>query len=123
MLNERLARVAWALIFVGFNVAFFTMFIVGVRGMPRRYAEYLPRFHQENVISTIGSFLLAAGIGLLFWNLFQGLRKGPRAPGNPWRALSLEWQTSSPPDTENFHEIPEVTDWPYGYGKPQGPAA
>ncbi|MBP2676014.1 MAG: cytochrome oxidase subunit, partial [Deltaproteobacteria bacterium] len=95
MLNERLARVAWALIFVGFNVAFFTMFIVGVRGMPRRYAEYLPRFHQENVISTIGSFVLAAGIALLFWNLFQGLRKGVRAPGNPWRALSLEWQTPS----------------------------
>ena len=55
MLNEKVARVAWALIFVGFNVTFFTMFIVGVRGMPRRYAEYLPKFHVENVISTIGS--------------------------------------------------------------------
>jgi len=123
MLNEKVARIAWALVVVGFNVTFFTMFIAGVRGMPRRYAEYLPRFHAENVISTAGAFLLAIGILVLFWNLWQGLRKGARAPGNPWRALSLEWQTASPPDTENFHEIPEVTDWPYGYGKPKGPAA
>jgi len=50
------------------------------------------------------------------WNFVQGLRKGTPAPGNPWRALSLEWQTPSPPDTENFHEIPQVDDWPYGYG-------
>ena len=62
MLNEKVARVAWALIFVGFNVTFFTMFIVGVRGMPRRYAEYLPKFQVENMISTIGSAVLAVGI-------------------------------------------------------------
>ncbi len=123
MLNEKTARVAWGLIFLGFNVTFLTMFVAGVRGMPRRYAEYLPRFQTENLISTVGSFLLAAGILLMFWNLVQGLRKGAAAPGNPWRALSLEWQTASPPETENFHRIPEVTDWPYGYGTRKGPAA
>ena len=116
MLNEKVARVAWALIFVGFNVTFFTMFIVGVRGMPRRYAEYLPKFHTENVISTIGSVVLALGILVMCWNFLQGFRKGAKAPSNPWRALSLEWKTASPPDVENFHEIPQVTDWPYGYG-------
>jgi cytochrome c oxidase subunit 1 len=123
MLNERVARIAWAMVVLGFNVTFFTMFIAGVRGMPRRYAEYPVRFHTENVISTVGSFLLAAGVLVLFWNLLQGLRKGAKAPENPWRALSLEWQTGSPPITENFHDIPTVTDWPYGYGKPKGPAA
>jgi cytochrome c oxidase subunit 1 len=116
MLDEGRARLAWALVFVGFNVTFFTMFIVGVRGMPRRYAEYLPRFQTENVISTIGSAVLALGILVMAWTFVQGLRKGEKAPGNPWRALTLEWQVGSPPPTENYHEIPQVTDWPYGYG-------
>ncbi|MHB8782083.1 MAG: cytochrome c oxidase subunit I [Desulfobacteria bacterium] len=123
MLNEKVARAAWALIFVGFNVTFFTMFIVGVRGMPRRYAEYLPKFQLENVISTIGSAVLALGILVMCWNLLQGLRKGVPAPANPWRALTLEWRAASPPETENFHEIPVVTDGPYGYGKPKRPVA
>jgi len=119
MLNEKVARIAWALIFVGFNVTFFTMFIAGTRGMPRRYAEYLPKFQLENLISTIGSAVLAAGILVMCWNFLQGLRKGAPAPANPWRALSLEWKAASPPDTENFDEIPAVTEWPYGYGTPK----
>jgi cytochrome c oxidase subunit 1 len=116
MVNEKVARAAWALIFVGFNVTFFTMFVAGTRGMPRRYAEYLPKFQVENTISTIGSAVLAAGILVMCWNFVQGLRKGAPAPANPWRARSLEWQAASPPETENFHEIPVVTEWPYGYG-------
>ena len=119
MLNEKVARAAWALIFVGFNVTFFTMFVVGVRGMPRRYAEYLPKFQVENVISTIGSAVLALGILVMCWNFLQGLRKGAPASADPWRALSLEWRAASPPETENFHEIPVVTEWPYGYGTPK----
>jgi cytochrome c oxidase subunit 1 len=119
MLNEKVARIAWALIFVGFNVTFFTMFIAGTRGMPRRYAEYLPKFQLENLISTIGSAVLAAGILVMCWNFLQGLRKGAPATANPWRALSLEWKAASPPDTENFHEIPHVAEWPYGYGTPK----
>jgi cytochrome c oxidase subunit 1 len=119
MLNEKVARIAWALVFIGFNVTFFTMFIVGTRGMPRRYAEYLPRFHTENVISTIGSAVLAVGILVMCWNFLQGIRKGAPAPADPWRALSLEWRAASPPETENFHEIPAVTEWPYSYGTPK----
>jgi cytochrome c oxidase subunit 1 len=87
--------------------------------MPRRYAEYLPKFQIENLISTIGSAVLAAGILVMCWNFLQGLRKGAPAPANPWRALSLEWHAASPPDTENFHEIPVVTEWPYAYGTPK----
>jgi cytochrome c oxidase subunit 1 len=116
LLNEKVARVAWVLVFLGFNVTFFTMFIVGVRGMPRRYAEYLPKFHTENVVSTIGSAILAAGILVMVWNFVQGLRNGAKAGANPWRSLTLEWRAASPPETENFHEIPQVDDWPYGYG-------
>jgi cytochrome c oxidase subunit 1 len=119
MLNEKIARLAWALVFIGFNVTFFTMFIVGTRGMPRRYAEYIPKFHTENVISTIGSAVLAVGILVMCWNFLQGLRKGAPAPADPWRALSLEWRAASPPETENFHEIPVVTEWPYSYGTPK----
>src|SRR5512139_1020962 len=119
MLDEGRARIAWALVFVGFNVTFFTMFIVGVRGMPRRYAEYLPRFQTENVVSTIGSAILALGILVMVWNFVQGLRKGAKAEANPWRSLTLEWQVASPPPAENFHEIPQVAAWPYGYGTPK----
>ncbi len=117
MLSERLARVAWATVFVGFNVTFFTQFFLGYHGMPRRYAQYLPKYQGLHVVSTAGAFLLAAGTLLLFANLLWSLRRGAPAPGNPWRALSLEWQTPSPPPTENFPETPTVTDWPYGYGK------
>src|SRR5512145_2978161 len=119
MLDEKKARLAWALVFLGFNLTFFTMFIAGTRGMPRRYAEYLPKFHTENVISTVGSAILALGILVMVWNFLQGLRKGAKAEANPWRSLTLEWQVASPPPAENFHEIPQVADWPYGYGTPK----
>jgi cytochrome c oxidase subunit 1 len=116
MLDEKKARLAWALVFLGFNLTFFTMFIAGTRGMPRRYAEYLPKFHTENVISTVGSAILALGILVMVWNFLQGLRKGAPAPSEPWRSLTLEWRAASPPETENFHDIPQITEWPYGYG-------
>lgn len=116
-MNEKVAKIAWAIIFVSFNATFFNMFILGYRGMPRRYAEYLPEYQFQHVISTIGSFVLAFGFLLMFWNIIQGLRKGEKAESNPWNAIGLEWETSSPPITENFEELPEVDDWPYSYGK------
>ena len=115
MLSERLAKVGWLLTFVGFNVTFFNMFILGYRGMPRRYATYPAQFQSQHIISTVGAFVLAAGIGVLVYNLLVSLRKGAVAPANPWRALTLEWQVPSPPPTENFEEIPFVKDWPYEY--------
>ena len=117
MLSEKLARVGWALIFVGFNVTFFVQFILGFEGMPRRYAEYPARFQPLNIVSTVGSWLLAVGILVMFWNFVRGLTRGAPAAANPWGGLTLDWATSSPPTTENFEEIPTVTDWPYGYRK------
>jgi len=117
MASERLARVAWWFIFIGFNVTFFTMFILGLKGMPRRWAEYPPQYQDLHIVSTVGSWVLAIGVFIMFWNFAYNLFRGRPAPANPWRGLTLEWQTSSPPQTENFAEIPVVTDWPYGYGK------
>jgi cytochrome c oxidase subunit 1 len=120
MLSEKLARIAWAFIFVGFNVTFFTMFILGMEGMPRRWAEYPPRLQPLHIVSTVGSWILAAGVAIMFANFIRNLYAGRPAPDNPWRGLTLEWQTPSPPHTENFEEIPVVNDWPYGYGKKTG---
>jgi len=116
MLNEGWAKSAWWLIVTGFNVTFFPMFILGMQGMPRRYAEYPAKYQPLNVIATVGSWFLAVGIVIMFANFIKSLRNGPIAPANPWQGLTLEWQTSSPPPEENFHEIPTVTDWPYSYG-------
>jgi cytochrome c oxidase subunit I len=116
MLGEKLARIGWALIFVGFNVTFFTQFILGFEGMPRRYAEYPAKFQSLNILSTVGSWILAAGILAMVWNFVRGLR-GEKAPANPWGAQTLDWRVSSPPPTENFEEIPTVTDWPYAFRK------
>jgi cytochrome c oxidase subunit 1 len=117
MLNEKTAKTAWALVLVGFLVTFFNMFILGFRGMPRRWATYPPRFQSEHIISTVGSWILAAGILIMFYNFIRCLKKGEKAPPNPWNGLTLEWQVPSPPPTENFETIPIVTDWPYGYPK------
>jgi cytochrome c oxidase subunit 1 len=113
MYNHKVATVAWAFLFAGFNILYFSMKIVGLRGMPRRYYDYLPEFQTLNQVATVGSWIMAAGIILLFVNLFHGMRKGPRVGANPWRGATLEWLTTSPPPTENFEIIPEVTHGPY----------
>ncbi len=115
MLDERLARLGWLLIIVGFNVTFFTQFIMGFQGMPRRWATYPPQFQPLNIVSTVGSWLLAAGFLITFANFIRGLVRGAPAPANPWKGLTLEWQVPSPPPTENFEAIPTITAWPYGY--------
>ena len=70
-----------------------------------------------NIVSTVGSWILAVGIFIMTVNLIVGLIRGEKAPQNPYGSLSLEWQVPSPPPHENFEEIPHVTDWSYGYGK------
>jgi cytochrome c oxidase subunit I len=117
MFNERVAKIAFAFIFVGFNVTFFPQFILGTEGMPRRYYDYLPKYQPLHELSTIGSWILAIGMFLMAINLIRGLYNGLKAPENPYGSLSLEWQVPSPPPHENFEEIPLVTDWTYGYGK------
>jgi cytochrome c oxidase subunit 1 len=120
MFNERVAKIAWFIIFIGFNVTFFTMFILGVEGMPRRWAEYPARYQPLHILTTVGSWILAAGSIIMLINFIRGLYGGAPAPENPWQGRTLEWRTTSPPQTENFEEIPVVTQWPYSYGKEQG---
>jgi len=115
MYDERLAKIAAVVLFVGFNTLYFSLFIAGYQGMPRRYYDYLPKFNTPNLISTIGSWVLAAGLLIMFANLIRSIRRGPVAPSNPWESATLEWQTTSPPPAENFEKIPEVTKGPYTY--------
>ncbi len=116
MYNETLAKIAAVLIFVGFNVTFFTQLVMGAQGMPRRYYDYVDKFTQLHQISTVGSWILAAGLFLVLgygiWSLFNG----EKAPANPWGAATLEWtNVSSPPDPHNFKRTPLVTRGPYDF--------
>jgi cytochrome c oxidase subunit 1 len=112
MYSERWGRIAATLLFIGFNVTFFTQFVMGSKGMPRRYYNYVPRFHPYHVISTIGAYLMAVSLVTMAVYLLVSLRRGRRAPANPWGSATLEWQCASPPPHDNFAEPPEVRD-PY----------
>ncbi len=113
--EEHLAKLGWTLLFIGFNMLYFSMFVVGWEGMPRRYYDYLPKFNGPNLVATIGSWILAMGLIVLFYNLIHSLVAGEEAGDNPWKAASLEWQTSSPPPTENFPVQPVMTKGPYDF--------
>jgi cytochrome c oxidase subunit 1 len=115
MYNEMLAKVACGIIFVGFNMTFFTQFFLGSQGMPRRYYTYLDQFQPLHAFSTYGSWVLGAGLFLTLYVFVQSLLSGEKAPKNPWGARSLEWETESPPPTENFHRTPVVTHGPYDF--------
>lgn len=115
MYNIRLANIAWGILFFGFNVLYFPLFVIGIQGMPRRYFDYLPQFHTGHFISTIGAFILIIGIILMIYNLIRNRNRGEIAPANPWKGSTLEWKIPSPPSLENFDEIPEITGKPYQY--------
>ncbi len=115
MYNFKRANIAWAIIFVGFNLLYFPQFILGFQGMPRRYFDYLPQFQTGEVISTIGGIILVSGFIFMVYNLVMGVRKGEPAPANPWNGSTLEWQIPSPPPTENFDEVPVIKKNPYDY--------
>jgi cytochrome c oxidase subunit 1 len=110
------ARLAAAIIFVGFNLTFFPQYMLGFLGMPRRLAIYPPEFQVLNVMSSAGASILAVGYVIPLVYLIWSMRYGPVAGPNPWGAKGLEWTTPSPPPTENFEEIPEVTEEAYAYG-------
>ncbi len=116
MYPETSAKMASILVFIGFNVTFFTHLILGSQGMPRRYYDYISEYETLHTISTIGSYILGVG---LFWVLgtwIWGFLKGPKAPQNPWGAATLEWtHATSPPDPHNFHHTPIVTRGPYDF--------
>ena len=114
MYSERAGIVSAVLVFAGFHLTFVPQFLMGIGGMPRRYATYPPAFAGQNRLSTIGAFVLAAGLGLALAGLLASLRRGRCAPSNPWGAASLEWTTPSPPAHDNFDHRPHGTA-PYDF--------
>ncbi len=112
MYSEKWGRIGAALVFVGFNVTFFTQFVMGSHGMPRRYYNYLPQFTVYHQISTVASYVLALGFFIIAWYLLKSLKSGEPAPANPWGAATAEWQTPSPPPHDNFRTEPVIGD-PY----------
>jgi cytochrome c oxidase subunit 1 len=119
MYNEKLGMIACTLVFIGFNMTFFTQFMLGSKGMPRRYWDYsgpewsegtTALFQRYHVISTIGSYIMAIGFFLTAFYLLHSLFRGRKAPANPWGGRSLEWQCSSPPPHDNFAVTPRVGD-------------
>ena len=113
---EGWAKFAALLVFVGFNLTFFPQFLLGYLGMPRRYHMYPDEFQVLNVMSSAGASILALGYLIPLVYLLWSLRYSPLAGPNPWGATGLEWQTPSPPPTENFATTPIVTEPPYNYG-------
>ena len=106
------------LTFVGMNLTFFPMHWLGTQGMPRRVADYAPRFANVNLFISIASLLMVAGTIVFFYNMIYSWAKGAKAPWNPWRGRTLEWMVSSPPSLFNFDVTPQVVGGPYQYGIP-----
>jgi len=122
MYSEFWARLSALLVFIGFNVTFFPQFVLGTRGMPRRYYDYEgllarnPQFKLDHQLSTIGTYLLIVAFVIMLIYLLHSLVAGRRAPANPWGGATLEWQCSSPPPHDNFPSAPLVGD-PYDFSK------
>ncbi len=116
MYNEFWGRVHFVFTFIGLNMTFLPMHKLGLMGMNRRIALYDPQFQDLNIVCTIGSYILAVSTVPFIINAIWSWFKGPQATYNPWKALTLEWQTTSPPAIENFDEEPILWCGPYDYG-------
>ena len=112
MLDERLGKLHFWLVFFGFHITFLVQHWLGVEGMPRRYADYLASdgFTTLNMISTVGSIVLGASTFVFFWNIYKTNKYAPMVNcDDPWGwGASLEWATSCPPPRHNFVEIPRI---------------
>src|SRR5262245_26394590 len=110
MLDERLGKISFWTMFVGFNLAFFPMHILGFLGMPRRVSTYDSGLGWDalNLLVSIASFVFAVGTLLTVVNFVKSIRRGKPAGDNPWKADSLEWMTASPPPEYNFAAMPVV---------------
>ena len=111
MLDERLGKAQFWLVFLGFNLTFFPQHMLGLLGMPRRVYTYSEHglWQTYNLISSIGSGVMAIGLALFVVNVVQTSRKGQRAVNDPWIADTLEWYTTSPPPPHNFDRLPYIT--------------
>lgn len=117
MYDKKWANTGWLIFFIGFLALYGPMFYLGMEGMPRRYYDYLPEYHAANILSTMGSWVMATGLVIIVVNLFKSAKSGPKAEMNPWHGKTLEWTVPSPPPVENFETIPVYSekDGPYEY--------
>jgi len=118
MLDEALGKWTFWTMYIGFNWTFMPMHLVGLMGMPRRVANYDPKFAALNLFITVGAVVLAFSVLLFMINAAISYWRGPKAPANPWGARTLEWTTTSPPPHGNFARTPIVTYNPYDFSKP-----
>src|SRR2546423_6288332 len=116
MYNEKLGKLHFWLTFIGFNATFFPMHWLGLQGMPRRVADYAPRFGDLNFVISISSFFLGASFLVFVYNMIVSWARGPVAGANPWRSLTLEWQGFSPPPILYFDELPHAVGAPHEHG-------
>ena len=112
MYDEFWGRVASVIVFFGFNFTFLPQFVMGAQGMPRRYAEYEPKYTIYHQLSTVGAYILAVGLFMVLAVWIHSLLRGRKAPANPWGGNTLEWHTVSPPPHDNFARTPIAGD-PY----------
>ena len=108
MLDERLGKISFWIMFAGFNLTFFPMHLAGLVGMPRRIYTYPAGIGWTglNLTETIGTYVLTIGIAISLWNFLTSIRNGPHAGRNPWNADSLEWDAESPPQVYGTDRIP-----------------
>ncbi len=110
MLRESLGRVVFVLLLVGFNLTFWPQFVLGLRGMPRRVADYPSGFgfNTPNMVSTIGWVVMSIGVLVFLADVWISLRRPVAAGDDPWDGYSLEWATTSPPPENNFDSLPAI---------------
>lgn len=116
--SERLGKIHFWMMFIGFQLTFLPMFWLGQQGMNRRIADYNGEFNDVNLFVSVSAFFLGASFLFFVYNAINSWIRGPAAGDNPWQATTLEWQISSPPPEENFETIPLVVGQPYTYGDP-----
>ncbi len=115
MYPKKIIHLSLILFFVGFQFLYFSLFLAGMAGMPRRYADYLPEYTIYHRCSTVGSWILVSGLLMMIGTIIYSIWKGAKADDNPWGAKTLEWQTSTPPPVLNFDQTPRITAGPYEY--------
>jgi cytochrome c oxidase subunit I len=115
MYSEPMGMLSSFGMFLGFILTFLPQFLLGNAGMPRRYYSYPEQYQWLNVLSTGGAYLLAGALVLSLVNLLIALRWGTRAPANPWRSRSYEWETPPIPTAHNFPVTPIIERGPYDY--------